>query len=223
MTEVSNKVSSVAIKQDRMHAVVESLLAGQSELTAALRALPQTNAQALRQILAPQLEQLGALILAQPRSFMTVPTEAVKLDWLLAESSRQQRAAPAGANGGETALVWTQAVSAASSSSSASSASSVFAWFFGSSFVCALRCRFLPPSPPCWLSPWLPCGSCVAVLPQRRRGPTRMVSRCGGGGGQPALSARAGSLLWVPLALQRCPKAAILHPFEDRSVAEREG
>ncbi|MCJ1238723.1 hypothetical protein MMC14_006714 [Varicellaria rhodocarpa] len=104
MTEVSNKVSSVAIKQDRMHAVVESLLAGQSELTAALRALPQTNAQALRQILAPQLEQLGALILAQPRSFMTVPTEAVKLDWLLAESSRQQRAAPAGANGGETAL-----------------------------------------------------------------------------------------------------------------------
>ena len=48
---VSNKVSGVAIKQDRTLNAVERLLSGQSQLTTTLSALPAANAQEIARVL----------------------------------------------------------------------------------------------------------------------------------------------------------------------------
>ena len=84
---VSNKVSGVAIKQDRTLNAVERLLSGQSQLTTTLSALSVANVQEIARILGPQLSQLQATVSTLPRSFLTVPVEAVRRDWLLDEAS----------------------------------------------------------------------------------------------------------------------------------------
>ena len=84
---VSNKVSGVAIKQDRTLNAVERLLSGQSQLTIILSALPAANAQEIARVLGSQLSQLQATVSTLSRSFLTVPVEAVRRDWLLDEAS----------------------------------------------------------------------------------------------------------------------------------------
>ena len=84
---VSNKVGGVAIKQDRTLNAVERLLSGQSQLTTTLSALPAANAQEIARVLGSQLSQLQATVSMLPRSFLTVPVEAVRRDWLLDEAS----------------------------------------------------------------------------------------------------------------------------------------